>query len=140
MRPVARSGRTAFTLTEAVLALGLFSVVAVGLLAALGTGLQSARVAQADYRLHLLAENLQARLLVEPDWPAFGTRNEILLGYDESGSEQPLAEARLHVRFRRIPHPHWPRQLEAFVTTIQSPQGDLLETYFLSRAVTAQRP
>ncbi|MFQ3670764.1 MAG: hypothetical protein SNJ84_04840 [Verrucomicrobiia bacterium] len=128
--------RTAgFSLVEAVLALGLFSLLAIGLLAVLSSGLQSAQVAQADYRLHLLADNLQARLILEPDWPPLSGQASVTLGFDEAGNEQPVDQAPLLVDFQSIPHPHWSRHLEAFHVSIRRHQGEVLETFFLSRTL-----
>jgi Tfp pilus assembly protein PilV len=95
--PVARPG--GFSLIECSLALGLFATAAVALLGLLGTGLQVTREALEAAETTTLAENVQTRLSLDPQWP--GAREEIF--YDNSGTEvREAAQASFRVKLKKI--------------------------------------
>ncbi len=97
----------AFSLVETMLALGVFALCGVGLLAGISAGLHSATGARDDYSLHLVAANLESRVRAEPGWPAGLGSAPRDFHLDAGGMEVPREEALYKATMRAIANPNW---------------------------------
>ncbi len=119
---------------EVILAIGIFSLSMVTLLAALGTGLGSAKSVSDDYQSQLILHNVQSRLSLDPSWP--GTDSAHTFGFSSTGVELPSEDdGNIQVRLTRLPaNPHWESShLETFQIEILDLNGTLLESALAAR-------
>lgn len=132
--------RHGFSLVEVLLALGVFSFTVLGLLAVLGSSLQLAGDVQSDYRVHLIAENLQSRFLLDSEWLKPPVIGEQELHLTAEGKETEPDAAAFRVRLEPVGFPNWSSPyLQSLAAEIQTKQGALIETFLLSRAVKPVR-
>jgi uncharacterized protein (TIGR02598 family) len=72
-----------FSLVEVVMAVAILGTVGVALIAVLCGGMAVSKDAVADAEVSMVVENVQSRLVLDPQWP--GERTELL--FDNSGAE-----------------------------------------------------
>jgi type II secretory pathway component PulJ len=131
--------KRAFTLVEVVLALGIFSVLGIGLVGILASGIGVSQSAHGDYRLHLISERVQQRFVSDARWLEDQAETQIFL--DANGDEVNQLEAVWTLQLRKIDNPNWASpHLETFLAELHSQSGEVLHRFTLARAVSRRNP
>jgi type II secretory pathway pseudopilin PulG len=129
----------AFSLIEVVLAVGIFSLLGIGLVGILASGIGVAQSARSDYRLHLISERLQQRFLSDARW--LEDQNKTLLFLDANGDTVDQAGAVWTLHLRKIDNPNWASpHLQTFLAELRSQSGEILHRFTLARAVSRRNP
>lgn len=134
--------RAGFSLVEVALALAVFASVGVALVGILGTSLNVTRETLSEAEKAMLVENIQARLMLDVEWPGKQPDGEPPeVWYDDSGAE--VAEEKLatfRVTFRPINGGGFTSDyFESWRVVIERlPQRQSIGTWTLQRARLAQ--
>jgi uncharacterized protein (TIGR02598 family) len=129
----------AFSLVEVTLAVGIFSLLGIGLVGILASGIGVAQSARSDYRLHLISERVQQRFLSDAKW--LEDQAETLLFLDANGDAVDQAGAVWTLHLRKIDNPNWASpHLETFLAELHTQSGEVLHRFTLARAVGRRNP
>lgn len=103
MKGAVQQSTWGLSLTEVMLALGLFAIAGVALLGLIGVGLKVTGDVKSDYGVVLVEENIRSQFLISPEWPG----KELITYCDEVGSQVEKEKAAYELVWAEAKHDGW---------------------------------